>query len=141
MSMTGSNSNSDCPVDMALSLPAGKWKSLLRRRLSSGTSRTELQRFAEGGRQRILALQIGELKRVSMLVRKAFAEVPPRVEYSPTMSARAAVAVLEAIGERFGPPRAERLALSVTSIAGRLASAASATTARLPAPSQGGLPR
>lgn len=89
-----------CPVDMALDVVGGKWKTLILWRLSKGTLRfNALQRAIPGVTQRMLTLQLRELERDGMVRREVHAEVPPGVEYSLTPPAVAVVPVLVALGQ------------------------------------------
>ena len=61
----------------------GKWSILVMVTLGQGASRyTALERRIPGLSQRMLTLTLKHLVRDGLIVRTAFAEVPPRVEYS-----------------------------------------------------------
>lgn len=60
-----------------------KWTLLIVSILSNGPQRfTTLKYAAEGISQRMLTLTLRKLERDGLVVRTAFAEVPPRVEYA-----------------------------------------------------------
>ena len=74
-----------CPVEAALNRIGGKWKGLIVLRLLRRTWRfNELNRSLTGCTQRMLTNQLKELEQDGIVHRKAYPEVPPRVEYSLT---------------------------------------------------------
>jgi DNA-binding HxlR family transcriptional regulator len=88
-----------CPVDQALEMVCGKWKTLILWRLGTGRLRhTELRRAMPGVTQRMLTLHLRELERDGLVRRIVFAELPPRVEYNLTPAARGLLPLLEGFG-------------------------------------------
>jgi len=75
-----------CPARHVLAVIADKWSLLLIHALShGGTLRTaELRRRVEGISEKMLIQTIRRLERFGLVARQAYAEVPPRVEYSLT---------------------------------------------------------
>ena len=74
-----------CPVETTLSLISDKWKVLILRDLLPGTKRFgELQRSVGKVSQKVLTAQLREMEANGLLTRKAYPEVPPRVEYTLT---------------------------------------------------------
>lgn len=74
-----------CPVEITLSLMADKWKFLIIRDLLTGTKRFgELQKSIGGVSQKVLTNNLRQMEQSGLIVRKVYAEVPPRVEYSLT---------------------------------------------------------
>lgn len=74
-----------CPVEITLSLMADKWKFLIIRDLLTGTKRFgELQRSIGGVSQKVLTNNLRQMEHSGLIIRKVYAEVPPRVEYSLT---------------------------------------------------------
>jgi DNA-binding HxlR family transcriptional regulator len=89
-----------CPVEVALDVVGGKWKPMIIWRLCAGTLRFgELQRAIPDVSQRILTLQLRELERDGLVTRTVYPEVPPRVEYSATETARRLEPVLRGLGQ------------------------------------------
>ena len=74
-----------CPVETTLTLIGDKWKVLIIRELLTGTKRFgEIRGAIEGLSQKVLTQKLREMESDGLLVRQAFAEIPPRVEYSLT---------------------------------------------------------
>lgn len=87
-----------CPVEAALDIIGGKWKSILLFRMLEGTRRfNELRRLQPSLTPRMLATQLRELHRDGLIVRTVYAEVPPKVEYSITEFGRTLEPVLLAL--------------------------------------------
>ncbi|MCL2852447.1 MAG: helix-turn-helix transcriptional regulator [Defluviitaleaceae bacterium] len=73
----------DCPVEITLSLISDKWKILIVRDLLVQTRRFgELKRSLNGISQKVLTQNLREMEADGLIVRKVYAEAPPRVEYS-----------------------------------------------------------
>lgn len=74
-----------CPVETALSLISDRWKVLILRNLFTGTKRFgELKKSLTGISQKVLTANLRDMEASGLLVRKAYPEVPPRVEYTLT---------------------------------------------------------
>ena len=74
-----------CPVETTLTLIGNKWKVLILRDLAPGTKKFgELQRSMGHVSQKALTSNLREMEADALVVRKVYAEVPPRVEYSLT---------------------------------------------------------
>lgn len=74
-----------CPVETTLMLIGDKWKVLILRDLMSGTKRfDELKKSIGHVTQKVLTAQLRDMKAKGLLMRKVYAEVPPRVEYTLT---------------------------------------------------------
>ncbi len=80
----------ECRIEDVVKMIGGKWKLLILRHLIyGGTTRfNELHRAIAGITQTMLTKQLRELERDGLVARRAYAEVPPRVEYSATAEAR-----------------------------------------------------
>ena len=74
-----------CPVETTLTLISDKWKVLILRDLMNGTMRFgELKRSIGHVSQKVLTSQLRQMEESGLLIRKVYAEVPPRVEYTLT---------------------------------------------------------
>jgi len=68
--------------------------------LCAGVSRFgELQRGLKGVSEKVLAQHLRELEKDGIIQRTAYAEVPPRVEYSLTPSGKTLKPILDAMHE------------------------------------------
>ncbi|MGI5883857.1 MAG: winged helix-turn-helix transcriptional regulator [Candidatus Spyradocola sp.] len=75
-----------------------KWKVLILRDLLTGTKRFgELKKSLGGVSQKVLTAQLRDMEETGLLTRKAYAEVPPRVEYSLTELGRSLAPILDAM--------------------------------------------
>jgi DNA-binding HxlR family transcriptional regulator len=93
-----------CAVEATLDLIDGKWKGVILVHLQNGTQRFgELRRRMPGITQRMLTKQLRALEDDRLVIRKVYAEVPPRVEYTLSEtgeSLRPVIDMLKAWGER-----------------------------------------
>lgn len=89
------------PVTGMLKVIGGKWKiRLISAILADCPSRFgELKRKMEGVSQTMLTTQLRELERDGIIVRKAYAESPPRVEYKLTELGKTLADVIKVMGE------------------------------------------
>lgn len=87
-----------CPVSHTLDVVAGKWTLLVVRQLLTGTKRfTEIRNGLDGVNPRTLSERLKQLEDHGIVSRRAYAEVPPRVEYTLTDRGRSLEPVLEAL--------------------------------------------
>ena len=88
-----------CPVEATLGVIGGKWKAvLIFHMMHSRPHRfAELRRKTTGISDRVLTRQLRELETDGIVQREAFAEVPPRVEYSLTEYGQSLRPVTEAM--------------------------------------------
>ena len=75
----------ECPVATTVSLIGSKWKLLIMRNLLARPWRfNELQKSIDGISQKALTEALRAMEADGIVIRKAYPEVPPRVEYSLT---------------------------------------------------------
>ena len=75
----------ECPVEITLMMISDKWKVLIIRDLMGGTKRFgELKKSIGNITQKVLTANLRSMEESGLLVRKVYAEVPPRVEYTLT---------------------------------------------------------
>ena len=94
-----------CPVETTLTMISDKWKVLILRDLLTGTKRFgELKKSLTGVSQKVLTSQLREMEENGLVARKAYPEVPPRVEYSLTPLGRSLKPIMDAMrvwGEQY----------------------------------------
>jgi DNA-binding HxlR family transcriptional regulator len=88
-----------CPVETTLGLIGNKWKILILRELfRNGRMRfNQLHRAIDGITQKVLSEKLKQMEASGFVLREAFSEVPPRVEYSLTSLGRTLLPVMSAI--------------------------------------------
>lgn len=87
-----------CPVETTLTLIGDKWKVLILRDLMPGTKRFgELKRSIGSVSQKVLTAQLRDMEEGGLVLRRVYAEVPPRVEYSLTDLGRSLKPILDAM--------------------------------------------
>ena len=91
----------ECPVATTVRLIGNKWKPLILRNLIY----TGVQRFSDfiksipGLSKKVLTDNLRELEEDGLIEREAFAEVPPRVEYSLSELGKTLKPVLDALSD------------------------------------------
>ena len=88
-----------CPLEYGLSVFGGKWKSRIicvlaqNNKLRYSELRKELVNITDA----VLAAALKELIADDMVVRKAYNEIPPHVEYELTEKGKSAIPILQSI--------------------------------------------
>ncbi|MDO5558972.1 MAG: helix-turn-helix domain-containing protein [Oscillospiraceae bacterium] len=87
-----------CPVETTLLLIGDKWKVLILRDLLDGTKRFgELKKSIGNVSQKVLTSQLRDMEASGLVLRKVYAEVPPRVEYTLTETGYSLKPILDAM--------------------------------------------
>lgn len=87
-----------CPVETTLTLISDRWKVLILRDLFTGTKRFgELKKSLAGISQKVLTANLKDMEANGLLTRKAYPEVPPRVEYTLTETGESLKPILAAM--------------------------------------------
>ncbi len=87
-----------CPVEATLSIIGDKWKILILRDLIDGTKRFgELKKSIGSISQKVLTQQLRDMEEDGIVSRKAYAEIPPRVEYSLTETGNSLKPILDSM--------------------------------------------
>ena len=100
MELTQSDQLDDmiCPVARTAEIISGKWTLLIIRDLASGVKRFyQLERSLHGISPKTLSERLRSLEEEGIILRRTFAEVPPRVEYSLTEKGQDLVTVIESM--------------------------------------------
>lgn len=86
----------NCDLTYAVHKIGGRWKLLILSKLQKGRSRfSDLKKEFSYITERMLALQLRALEQDGLITRKAYAEMPPRVEYELTDMAKLLLPVLD----------------------------------------------
>lgn len=95
----------ECPVATTVMLLGSKWKLLIMRNLLERPWRfNELRKSLDGISQKVLTDSLRSMEADGLVVRTAFPEVPPRVEYSLSElgeTMRPIIEAMEAWGVRY----------------------------------------
>jgi len=87
-----------CPIQYVLDILDGKWSVLILRELWSGDRRThELLTALPGISSKTLTIRLRNLEEHGIVERRAYAEVPPRVEYTLTIKGKELQPILNAL--------------------------------------------
>ena len=88
-----------CPIETCAVLIGSKWRLLIMRDLLAHESMRfkELQRSVGGVSQKVLTSNLRDMENSGLIVRRVYAEVPPRVEYSLTETGRSLGPILDAM--------------------------------------------
>ena len=98
MTFTKNGKNYLCPVEAALDVIGGKWKTLILWALGEDTLRfNELQKKLFNVNTKMLTKQLRELEEDGVIKRTVYPQVPPRVEYKITDFGKTLIPILEAL--------------------------------------------
>lgn len=87
-------------VELVIDIIGGKWKILIIWELRESEKRfRELQKSVGKITDKMLTQQLRELEEAELISRKAYPEIPPRVEYSLTLLGKSLLPVLEMFEE------------------------------------------
>ena len=87
-----------CSVEVTLDLIDGKWKGVILYHLQEGRLRFgELRRRLPRITQRMLTKQLRALEEDDLIIRKVYAEVPPRVDYELSETGQRLRPVIDAL--------------------------------------------
>lgn len=90
--------NCNCPIEVALGVIGGMWKTLIIRELIGGTRRySEIHRALEPVTHKMLAQQLRDLENDGVVLRKVYPQVPPKVEYSLSTLGRELIPLMGAM--------------------------------------------
>lgn len=88
----------NCPVETTLRLIGDKWKVLILRDLMLGTKRFgELKKSIGHISQKVLTAQLRQMEKDGLVIRKVYAQVPPKVEYTLTETGYSLKPILDAM--------------------------------------------
>ncbi len=98
-----------CPVETAVKMIGGKWKILLLARLRyHGPQRFgALLRAFPGLSERVLARQLRQLEKDGLVIRRAYPQVPPKVEYRLSEEGSSLIPILDLLAQ-WGQDRQDR---------------------------------
>jgi DNA-binding HxlR family transcriptional regulator len=85
-----------CPVSLTLHYMGGKWKPMILYLLSGGINRFgKLEMMLSGISKQVLTTQLREMEKDHLLIRRVFAQIPPRVEYALTPKGESLLPIIE----------------------------------------------
>lgn len=88
----------ECSIEKALEVLDGKWTFLILRDLFEGTKRFgELRKSLAGVSPKTLTERLKQLEEKGILVRQAYATIPPTVEYSLTEKGQSLKPIIKAM--------------------------------------------
>lgn len=94
------NKNFNCPMELAVHLISGKWKSVILWNLSEETLRFgEICRRFPEATQKVITAQLRELEKSGLIIRNVYPEVPMRVEYSLSDFGKSLMPILKEINK------------------------------------------
>jgi DNA-binding HxlR family transcriptional regulator len=98
--MNAVHTATSCSVAACAEIIGAKWTALLVHDLSEGARRfTELEHSCPGISPRTLSERLRVLEHEGIVVRRSYAEAPPRVEYELTEKGQALLPIIDAMRE------------------------------------------
>ncbi len=92
------NINYNCPVEAALGMIGGKYKTVILYHLKDQTLRySELKTILSNATPKMLTQQLRELEADGIVLRTVYPVVPPKTEYSLTEFGKTLIPVIDAI--------------------------------------------
>ena len=88
----------ECPITATIEVIGGKWKPPIIWLLMKGPMRFgELSKTMPAIALKVLSRQLKELEADGIIVRKAYPEVPPRVEYALSKKGKTLIGIMESL--------------------------------------------
>ena len=92
--------NTKCPLTKSLAIIGGKWKPIIIYNLSKSNKRFgQLDVAIPAISRKVLTTQLYQLVEDDLIIRTAFAETPPRVEYSLTKKGKDLLPIFKSIAK------------------------------------------
>ncbi|WP_019849982.1 helix-turn-helix domain-containing protein [Desulfitobacterium sp. PCE1] len=93
--------NYSCPIEYTMNLIAGKWKLVILWHLSQEKVMRygEIKKSLNNITHKMLSQQLKELEADGFIHRKAYSQIPPKVEYSLTSLGESFFPILESISK------------------------------------------
>lgn len=89
-----------CPVETTLMLISNRWTVLIIRDLLEGTKRFgELKKSIGSISQKVLTANLRDMEESGLVIRRVYAEVPPKVEYTLTETGYSLKPILDTMKE------------------------------------------
>ena len=91
------NNMPECPIELVFELIGNKWKVRILRDLLDGQKRFGELKKSTGASQKSLTTHLRELEEDEIVIRKAYPQIPPKVEYSLTDVGLSLAPILDAM--------------------------------------------
>lgn len=89
-----------CPLTAALKIVGGKWKPIIILNLGKSPKRFgQLDYLIPDISRKVLTSHLSELIEDGLVIRKSYAEIPPRVEYSLTDKGKELIPIFKNLGD------------------------------------------
>ncbi|WDF53474.1 winged helix-turn-helix transcriptional regulator [Mucilaginibacter sp. KACC 22063] len=90
----------ECPITATIDVIGGKWKPIIIWLLLEKPVRFgELHKTIDGIALKVLSRQLKELEADGIIIRKAYPEIPPRVEYSLSEKGRSLQKIMQLLSD------------------------------------------